>query len=103
MCPSRHIRGISGTSSQTLFEGVLVHRFFFRAIVAGLGLSAAIGAPAAERRAVTHEDIWLMPRVAAPVVSPDGKNAVFSVTDPAYNADQQASDVWLVATDGKSP
>src|SRR5687767_12337081 len=83
---------------------MLVHRFLARAIIAtGLGLSAAIVAHAAERRAVTHEDIWLMPRVAAPAVSPDGKNAAFSVTDPSYNADQQASDIWLVATDGKSP
>ncbi|HEY0941592.1 MAG TPA: S9 family peptidase [Steroidobacter sp.] len=55
------------------------------------------------RRAVTHEDIWLMPRVSAPAVSPDGKLAVFSVTEPAYSNDQQASDLWLVATDGKTP
>ena len=52
--------------------------------VAGLGLSTAIVAQAAERRAVTHEDLWLLPRVAAPAVSPGGKNAVFSVTDPSY-------------------
>jgi hypothetical protein len=69
---------------------VLVHsRFSIRAIiVAGLGLSASIVAQAAERRAVTHEDLWLLPRVAAPAVSPDGKNAVFSVTEPSYTADQ---------------
>jgi len=76
-------------------------------IVAGVGLSAPVLAQVAEpptgKRAVTHEDIWLAPRVAAPVVSPDGKNAVFSVTDPAYDAEHQASDVWLVATDGKMP
>jgi dipeptidyl aminopeptidase/acylaminoacyl peptidase len=84
---------------------VLVHsRYITLAIVAAsLGLSAPLVAQAAERRAVTHEDIWLLPRVAAPSVSPDGKNAVFSVTEPSYTADQQASDIWLVATDGKSP
>lgn len=64
---------------------------------------APIALHAAERRAVTHEDIWLMPRVGAPEVSPDGKLAVFSVTEPAYSNDQQSSDLWLVATDGKSP
>jgi dipeptidyl aminopeptidase/acylaminoacyl peptidase len=60
------------------------------------------GAGAAGKRTITHEDIWLMPRVGAPAVSPDGKLAVFSVTEPAYNNDQQASDLWLVATDGKT-
>ncbi len=64
---------------------------------------ASVSTHAAERRAVTHEDIWLLPRVGAPAVSPDGKLAVFSVTEPAYSNDQQASDLWLVATDGKTP
>ncbi|MBL8266339.1 MAG: S9 family peptidase [Steroidobacter sp.] len=58
---------------------------------------------AVERRVVTHQDIWLLPRVGAPAVSPNGKLAVFSVTEPAYSNDQQVSDLWLVATDGKSP
>lgn len=58
---------------------------------------------AAERRSITHEDIWLMTRVGAPTVSPDGKLAVFAVTEPAYNNDQQVSDLWLVTTDGKTP
>ena len=62
--------------------------------------SASINA--AERRAVTHQDIWLLPRVGPPAVSPDGKLAVFSVTEPAYNNEQQAGDLWLVATDGKA-
>ncbi len=44
----------------------------------------------------------MLPRVGAPAVSPDGKLAVFSVTEPAYASDQQMSDLWLVATDGKS-
>ena len=33
---------------------------------------------------------------------PDGKLAVFSVTEPAYASDQQVSDLWLTATDGRS-
>jgi hypothetical protein len=35
-----------------------------------------------ERKAITHEDLWLMPRVGAPAVSPDGRFAVFSVVEP---------------------
>lgn len=61
---------------------------------------AVSSAQAAERRAIAHEDIWLLPRVGAPAVSPDGKLAVFSVTEPAYSNDQQISDLWLVTTDG---
>ena len=55
-------------------------------------LSSALGghALAAEavpaKRAITHEDVWLMKRVGAPTPSPDGKWAVFGVTDPAYTA-----------------
>ena len=50
-------------------------------------------------RAITHEDLWLMPRVGAASVSPDGRLAVFAVTEPAYERDEQRSDLWLVSTD----
>src|SRR5688500_4272884 len=84
-------------------EFVLVNIRFILRVIASAGLVLASGlTQAAERRAVTHEDLWLLPRVGAPAVSPDGKLAVFSVVEPAYNADQQASDLWMVATDGKS-
>lgn len=77
-------------------------RFIARAIaLMAIGL-ASTALHAAERRAIAHQDVWLTPRVGAPAVSPDGKLAVFSVTEPAYANDQQVSDLWLVATDGKS-
>jgi len=41
--------------------------------------------------------------VGAPVASPDGRWAVVSVTEPSYDAAQQASDLWLVATDASRP
>jgi|GEM_PF-5225216 len=47
---------------------------------------AVLGAADARKRAITHEELWLMKRVGAPVPSPDGKWAVFSVTQPAYEA-----------------
>ncbi|MEY4377135.1 MAG: hypothetical protein RJB26_1685, partial [Pseudomonadota bacterium] len=58
--------------------------------------------PATAKRIPTHEDIWLLKRVGAPVVSPDGQWAAFSVTEPAYD-DKQSSDLWLVRTDGTQP
>lgn len=60
--------------------------------------------PAAEsaRRPITHEDVWLMKRVGNPAPSPDGKWTVFSVTEPAYDAKDQNSDLWIVPTDGSA-
>lgn len=54
------------------------------------------------RRAITHEDVWLMRRVGSPSVSPDGKWAVFSVTEPAYDAKDESSDLWIVAVSGET-
>lgn len=52
---------------------------------------------------ITHEDIWLMKQVGAPIPSPDGKWVVFSVNEPAYEEAQQLSDLWIVAADGATP
>jgi len=55
--------------------------------------AAAADAPA--KHAITHEDVWLMKRIGAPVPSPDGKWAVFPVTDPAYDSKEQWTDLWI--------
>ena len=57
---------------------------------------------ASGRHTITHEDIFLMKRVGAPTLSPDGRWAVFSVTEPSYVEASQVSDLWLVATDGSA-
>ncbi|MBX3749674.1 MAG: S9 family peptidase [Opitutaceae bacterium] len=62
----------------------------------------ALTVGAAEKRPITHQDLWLMTRVGAPVVSPDGRQAVFTVTAPAYDAKDQASDLWIVPVDGSA-
>jgi dipeptidyl aminopeptidase/acylaminoacyl peptidase len=51
---------------------------------------------------LTHETMWLMKRVGAPVVSPNGKWVVFAVTEPAYDAKDQVSDLWIVPADGSA-
>ncbi|MEJ7616633.1 MAG: hypothetical protein WKF30_06615 [Pyrinomonadaceae bacterium] len=53
----------------------------------------------AARHAITHEDVWLAKRVGAPVPSPDGRWAVFSVIEPAYDEKDQVSDLWIAAAD----
>lgn len=62
--------------------------------VAGAALAGGL-------RPVTHEDVWLMKRLGTPVVSPDGRFAVVSVAEPAYEEDATINDLWLIALDGK--
>jgi len=57
----------------------------------------------ATRRPIAHEDVWTMPRVGAPALGPDGAEAVFTVTHPAYDEREQSSDLWSVTTDGSAP
>ncbi|MEE4329788.1 MAG: S9 family peptidase [Wenzhouxiangella sp.] len=52
-------------------------------------------------RPVTHEEVWLMKRLGSPVISPDGRHAVVSVTEPAYADDATVSDLWLITLDGE--
>jgi dipeptidyl aminopeptidase/acylaminoacyl peptidase len=62
---------------------------------------SVVAARGAARTPLTHEALWMMKRVEAAVVSPDGKWAVYSVTEPSYEQDKAVSDLWLVPTDGK--
>ena len=71
--------------------------------LAWFAAAAPASAQATPRRAITHEDLWLMKRVGAPSPSPDGRWVVFSVSDPAYDENAQSSDLWLVAADGATP
>ena len=56
-------------------------------------LAVSMIAAAAPKRIPTHEDIWLMKRVGAPQVSPDGRWIVVSVVEPAYDDNAQLSDL----------
>lgn len=58
-------------------------------------------AAAEQGRAITHEDLWLMPRVGAYALSPDGSQVVVAVTTPSYNADEQGTHLWLLHTSGE--
>ncbi len=73
-----------------------------------LALLGAFGAHAADavepaKHAITHEDVFLMKRLGSPQVSPDGKWAVYSVTDPAYDNKDQWSDLWIKSLGDDSP
>ena len=65
-------------------------------------LLASVAVAAEPRKALTHETIWLMERVGAPELSPDGRWVVFSVTEPAYDAKEQVSDLWIAPADASA-
>lgn len=65
-------------------------------------LLAALPHLATAARTITHEDVWLMKRLGNPAVSPDGKWVVVSVSEPAYDEKDQASDLWIVPADGSA-
>src|SRR5438874_4936884 len=77
-----------------------------RALLSLLVVASAFAQETARRIAIpakqplTHETMWLMKRVGAPVPSPDGKWVVFSVVTPSYDEKEQSSDLWIAATDG---
>ena len=53
-----------------------------------------------EKKPITHESMWMMKRVGAPAVSPDGKWVIFSVTEPSYDEKENINDVWIASTEG---
>src|SRR5262245_11423065 len=55
-----------------------------------------------ERQPLSHEALWMMKRVAAPVVSPDGRLVVFGVTEPSYDEKKESADLWIVPADGSA-
>jgi dipeptidyl aminopeptidase/acylaminoacyl peptidase len=75
------------------------------AVLSLLLVSTALlpGADAPAKKPITHEDVWLMKRLDAPVPSPDGKWVAFNVAEPAYDSKDSASDIWLKSLTDESP
>jgi dipeptidyl aminopeptidase/acylaminoacyl peptidase len=73
-----------------------------RVLVAAFAVMLAHGAHAADRQPLTHETMWLMKRVSAPAISPDGKWVVFSVTEPSYDSKETVADLWIAPADGSA-
>ena len=65
-------------------------------------LTASVAQAQEEKHPITHEDLWLMKRVGAPAVSPDGKWVVFLVNEPAYDDKEKSADLWIVPGDGSA-
>jgi dipeptidyl aminopeptidase/acylaminoacyl peptidase len=73
------------------------------AAIAAAGFVTPQVAAAQAKAPVTHESLWMMKRVGAPIVSPDGKWVLFSVVEPSYEADKASNDLWLVPSAGGAP
>src|SRR5262245_28718761 len=54
------------------------------------------------KRPMTFEDVWAVRRVGSPSIAPDGKWCVVDVTTYDVEKDDSTSELWLLATDGKS-
>ena len=70
----------------------------FRVGLLLLCITPALAAP----RPMTPEDLWKVKRVGAPSVAPDGKWCVVDVTTWDVDKDESSSNLWLLATDGKT-
>ena len=83
---------------------ISVLQFFIIAVafISSASLSPTLRANAQTKVPLTHETMWMMKRVGAPVPSPDGKWVVFSLVEPAYDEKDQVSDLWIVPTDASS-
>ncbi|MFO7892257.1 MAG: hypothetical protein R6U63_00870 [Longimicrobiales bacterium] len=64
---------------------------------------AATASTVSAQRAMTPEDLWAMGRVGAPVVSPDGRHVVYTVTRYDLETDRGRTQLWLVPTAGGEP
>ena len=51
---------------------------------------------------ITHDSMWLMKRVGAPAVSPDGRWVLFSVQEAAYDEKEVVNDLWITPSDNSA-
>ena len=77
-------------------------------LVMSLAAALAAASPAAQaeapaRKPITHETLWMMKRVGAPMASPDGRWVMYQLTEPSYEPDKAVSDLWLAPADGSAP
>ena len=79
-----------------------MRNYIVRPAVLALVTFIAAVASAADRQPITHETLFLMKRVGAPSLSPDGKWVVFSVTEPSYDDKEQTADLWIAPADGSA-
>jgi dipeptidyl aminopeptidase/acylaminoacyl peptidase len=69
-----------------------------RLLAFALAIALSAAASAADRHPVTPQDLWAMKRLGGPVLSPDGKSIVFSVTTWSVEKAKSTTNLWLADT-----
>ena len=75
-------------------------------LTAGAVILCSLGGGRAQEVAkhpITFDDMIHMHRVGDPQISPDGKWVAYAVATPDMEANRNASNVWLVSTEGAAP
>jgi len=74
-----------------------------RLVALFLTLAFSVTVFAADKRPITPQDLWAMKRIGAPALSPDGKSAVFSITEWSIEKNRASSNLWIVDVAGGAP
>jgi len=69
-------------------------------VVAVLALCGAARAQQIAKHPITFADLERIERVSEPQISPDGKWVAYKVVLPDFEANRNASNIWLIATQG---
>jgi len=72
-------------------------------VILVLSETPGINAQEAGKRPITFDDMIKLHRVAEPQISPDGKWVAYTVTTPDMDANRNASNIWMVSTEGGAP
>jgi dipeptidyl aminopeptidase/acylaminoacyl peptidase len=82
-----------------------MRRIAWVGLVAAMALAGLAGPGRAQgggKKAITFGDMIKLHRVGTPAISADGKWVVYVIMTPDMEANRNASNLWLVATDGGS-
>jgi dipeptidyl aminopeptidase/acylaminoacyl peptidase len=71
-------------------------------LLAGGWLATAASEPE-NKRLITPHDLWAMKRLGSPALSPDGKMAVFTVTEWSIEKNKSTTHLWVVDLAGGAP
>ena len=74
--------------------------FISSLVVSTIAMAAFAAEPA--KKTFTVEDMWEMERIADPVISPDGKNVMYSIKTYSMALNRGATDIWMTSLDGKT-
>ncbi|MGF7074812.1 prolyl oligopeptidase family serine peptidase [Mucilaginibacter sp. 3215] len=72
-----------------------------RALFLILTLSAAVNVSAQQKKALKPADVYRIPTVSDPQLSPDGKWVAYSVSEVDTAKDRRVSHLWMQSFDGK--